>query len=92
LGAKHRHSPIWNLHSVPAEDRDAGPAPTSRTIRDIVEHMGTVFLKYESHVFGDGTQGWNETAIDRVAPGKDAAAMISWLREVTPGSARPWPV
>lgn len=32
-------------------------------------------------MFGDGTRGWDEAAIDGVSPGDDPAEMISWLRK-----------
>lgn len=80
FGTQHWHSLLWNLHNVRPEDWDAEPVPASRTIREIVRHIGIVYLAYESHVFGDGTQGWNDPAIDGVVPGNDPAEMIAWLR------------
>lgn len=81
FGTQHWHSLLWNLHNVRPEDWDARPAPGSRTIRAIVEHIGIVFMAYENHVFGDGTRGWDEVAIDGVSPGENPAEMIAWLRE-----------
>ncbi|MCA9833651.1 MAG: DinB family protein [Thermomicrobiales bacterium] len=81
FGTQHWHSLLWNLHNVRPEDWDAQPAPESRTIRDIVKHIGIVFLGYENHVFGDGTRAWDDPAIDGVLPGDSPAEMISWLRE-----------
>lgn len=80
FGTQHWHSLLWNLHNVRGEDWDTEPAPGCRTIREIVRHIGIVFLAYENHVFGDGTQGWDDPAIDGVSPGTDPAEMIAWLR------------
>lgn len=46
-----------------------------------MNHIGIVFLAYENHVFGDGTQGWDDPAIDGVLPGTDPESMIAWLRQ-----------
>jgi hypothetical protein len=81
FGTQHWHSLLWNLHNVRPEDWDAQPAPGSRTIRDIVEHIGIVFLAYENHVFGDATRAWDDPRIDGVTPDKDPAGMIFWLRQ-----------
>lgn len=81
FGTQHWHSLLWNLHNVRPEDWDAQPTPGSRTIRDIVKHIGIVFLAYENHVFGDGTRGWDDSSIDGVSPGDNPDEMTSWLRE-----------
>ena len=81
FGTQHWHSLLWNLHNVRPEDWDTQPAQGSRTIRDIVQHIGMAFLAYDNHVFGDATRSWSEAAIDGVPPGEAPAEMISWLRE-----------
>lgn len=81
FGTQHWHSLLWNLHNVRPEDWDTPPTPGSRTIREIVSHIGIVFLAYENHIFGDGTRGWDDPVIDGVTPGTSPAEMTLWLRE-----------
>lgn len=80
FGTQHWHSLLWNLHNVRQEDWDTQPAPGSRTIREIVTHIGIVYLAYESHIFGDGTRSWDDPTIDGVTPGSDPEEMMTWLR------------
>lgn len=81
FGTQHWHSLLWNLHNVRPEEWDIQPAPGSRTIRDIVKHIGIVFLGYENHVFGDGTRSWSDSSLGGVSPGEAPDDMISWLRQ-----------
>lgn len=81
FGTQHWQSVLWNLHNVRPEDWDGQPTPNSRTIREIVMHIGIVFLAYENHIFGDGTRGWDDPSIDGVSPDPDPESTLAWLRK-----------
>ncbi len=79
FGTQNWHSLLWNLHNVRSEDWDTPPVPGSRTIREIVGHLGVVCLAYENHIFGDGTRSWSDPGCRDVDPGTDPAVTIAWL-------------
>ena len=78
-GTQHWHSLLWNLHNLRTENWDAPPLSGKRTIRDIVNHFGIVFLAYENHVFGDGSREWDDPSIDGERPGSSPEEVIGWL-------------
>jgi uncharacterized damage-inducible protein DinB len=80
FGWDHWHSIIWNLHNVEPEQWAQLPPGGGRTIRELVVHMGSTFLMYGSHGFGDGSREWGDRAIDGVGPGETPEETIAWLR------------
>ncbi|HYP40441.1 MAG TPA: DinB family protein, partial [Chloroflexia bacterium] len=57
------------------------PPGGRRSIRDIVEHVGSAKLVYENHAFGDANLAWDDpfvTGGDRVSTIPTA---IGWLKE-----------
>jgi uncharacterized damage-inducible protein DinB len=79
-GRLHWHSLIRNLSTVRPEDWDAVPPGGGRTIRELVMHIGKVYLSYASCGFGDGSRDWSDTAIDGLEPGTTPEEVTRWLR------------
>jgi uncharacterized damage-inducible protein DinB len=80
FGRDHWHSLLWNLHNVEPEQWAQPPQGGERTIRELVIHVGTSFLMYENHAFGDGSRDWSDRAIDGIEPGDTPAEACAWLR------------
>lgn len=80
FGWDHWHSIVWNLHNVDPGQWTALPPGGGRTIRELVIHLGTTYLMYASHAFGDGTRVKSDRAIDGVGPGETPEATIAWVR------------
>ena len=75
------HSLLGNLQPLIPEDWTRIPAGGERSIRDIVQHVGSSKFMYHNHAFGDATLTWDAPLAD----GGDALATrdsaIKWLRE-----------
>jgi uncharacterized damage-inducible protein DinB len=80
FGRLHWHSLMRNLSTVRLEDWDALAPGGGRTIRDIVMHIGKVFLLYANHGFGDGTRAWSDTAVNGIDLGMTPDDITRWLR------------
>jgi hypothetical protein len=80
FGWDHWHSILWNLHNVEPEQWTRAPSGGGRTIRELVVHLGTTFLMYASHTFGDGTRVKGDRVIDGLGPGETPVETIAWLR------------
>lgn len=76
------HALLWNLRSV-GEDGWLWLPPTgSRSVFDIVRHVGECKYVYESHAFGGGTISWAvPDTIPPLPPVQHPADVIDWLRE-----------
>src|SRR5436853_583974 len=75
------HSLLGNLRSLTPEDWSWVPPGGERSIRDIVQHVGSCKFMYHNHAFGDATLTWDAPLVE----GGDALAAlapaIEWLRE-----------
>jgi hypothetical protein len=54
---------MGNLRTVAEADWDWTPPDGSRSIRDIVGHVGECKYMYENHAFGDATLTWEHPAV-----------------------------
>lgn len=73
------HSIVRNLDAVTADDWSWLPSGGSRSIKDMVHHVGVCKLMYENHAFGDGSLTWESVEPDPGTLG-DPAAALDWLR------------
>lgn len=80
FGRDHWHSLIWNLSTIEPVQWTALPPGGGRTIREIVLHVGSGFLMYESHAFGDGTRLHGDRIVNGVGPGETPEETTAWLR------------
>jgi hypothetical protein len=53
-----------NLMTVDEDAWNAVPPGASRSIRDIVMHVGGCKYVYENHAFGDGSLSWDSKLVD----------------------------
>ena len=75
------HSLLGNLKAVTPDDWLWVPPGGRRSIRDIVDHVGSGKFIYQHHAFGDAMLHWDDPAVvggDRVATIPTA---VEWLRE-----------
>ena len=80
FGWDHWHSLLWNLHNVAPDEWTRIPPGGGRTIRELVVHMGSTFLMYGSHAFGDRSRNWGDRDIDGLGPGDTPEQTEAWLR------------
>ena len=80
FGWDHWHSLLWNLHNVAPDEWTRMPPGGGRTIRELVVHVGSTFLMYASHAFGDRSRDWSERDIDGLGPGDTPEQTEAWLR------------
>ena len=74
------HSLLGNLHEVTPEDWPLVPHGGSRSIRDIVRHIGICKIMYENHTFGDASLDWDHPFVTGGDALADSASAIVWLR------------
>ena len=78
------HSLLSNVRSLRPEDWLWAPPGGSRSIRDIVRHVGGCKYMYHDYVFGGATPTWEDPLVDGVLDGGDAldsaVSAIAWLR------------
>jgi len=75
------HSLLTNLRGLSPDEWSWLPPRGSRSVRDIVQHVGNCKIMYEHYAFGDGTLDWDDL---EVAGGEALAApdsAITWLRD-----------
>jgi hypothetical protein len=72
---------VGNLRSSRPDDWEWIPDGGSRSIRDIVRHVGACKLMYENHAFGDGKLWWADPLVDGAAHTENLESAIAWLRE-----------
>lgn len=78
------HSLLGNLRSVEPADWDSLPPGGSRSIRDIVAHVGGCLYMYENHAFGDARLTWTESLVEGPAPRGEPVpvdTVLAWLHE-----------
>ena len=76
------HALLGNLRDISAEEWRWRPPGGSRSIRDIVEHVGSCKVMYEDYAFGDGTLGWDDAVVTGGDAMEDASTALAWLRDV----------
>jgi uncharacterized damage-inducible protein DinB len=74
------HSLLGNLGSLRTEDWLWVPAGGSRSIRDIVRHVGGCKYMYHDYAFGGATLTWEDPLIDGVDTLDSSESAITWLR------------
>ncbi|HUS15180.1 MAG TPA: DinB family protein [Chloroflexia bacterium] len=74
------HSLLENLKAVTPEDWTWVPPGGTRSIRDIVGHVGGCKLMYHNHAFGDAQLTWNDPLVDGGDALATPEAAIGWLR------------
>ncbi|MEO8288442.1 MAG: DinB family protein [Chloroflexota bacterium] len=77
---KDWHSLLSNLKLVTPDDWSWVPAGGDRSIKDIVQHVGSCKLMYHNHAFGDAQLTWNDPAVEGAALTETIPSAISWLR------------
>ena len=73
------HSLLGNLADVAPAEWTWLPPGGSRSLRDVVHHVGVCKLMYENHAFGDASLTW-ESVDPPDATLADPAAALAWLR------------
>jgi uncharacterized damage-inducible protein DinB len=79
------HSLLSNLRSLTLEEWPGLPPGGDRSIREIVEHVGSCKLMYENHAFGDARLSWEDPYVDGHDACSTIESAIEWLKE---GQAR----
>ncbi len=75
------HSLLGNLHTVTTEEWRWVPPGGQRSLRDIVQHVGSCKFMYDDHAFGQATLGWEHPLVAGGEALADAASAIAWLRQ-----------
>ena len=75
------HSLLRNVRSVRDEDWQWVPAGGNRSIRDIVQHVGSSKLMYQDHAFGGATLTWDHPLVDGGEALATVASAVAWLQE-----------
>jgi uncharacterized damage-inducible protein DinB len=73
------HSLVGNLADVTPAEWEWLPSAGSRTLREMVHHVGVCKLMYENHAFGDAALTW-ESADPPAATLAEPASALAWLR------------
>ena len=75
------HSLLGNLRSLTPEAWQWVPPGGHRSIRDIVQHVGSCKLMYENHAFGDATLTFDHPLVEGSERLATVASATLWLRE-----------
>ncbi len=75
------HSLLGNLRDVAPEEWRWVPPGGQRSIRDLVQHVGSCKFMYDNHAFGDATLDWEHPLVAGDGILADAASAVVWLRE-----------
>ncbi len=75
------HSLLGNLRDVAPEGWRWVPPGGQRSIRDLVQHVGSCKFMYDNHAFGDATLDWEHPLVAGDGALADATSAITWLRE-----------
>jgi uncharacterized damage-inducible protein DinB len=73
---------MGNLRSLGADDWDWRPPGGERSVRQIVQHVGSCKLMYDEYAFGPGLLTWDNPAVVGVGAVDTPASGIAWLREM----------
>ncbi len=75
------HSLLTNLRAVAPEEWRWVPPGGQRSIRDLVQHVGSCKFMYDNHAFGDASLDWEHPLVAGDDALADAASAVAWLRE-----------
>lgn len=75
------HSLLGNLREIAPVEWTRTPPGGRRSIRDLVQHVGSCKFMYENHAFGDATLDWEHPLVLGGDVLADPATAIGWLRE-----------
>ena len=73
------HSLLTNLRAASEADWTWVPPGGSRSIRDVIRHVGGTKYMYQNHAFGDASLTWDHPLVDGFGALDDAAAAEVWL-------------
>ena len=75
------HSLLGNLRAVAPEEWRWVPPGGQRSLRDLVQHVGSCKFMYDNHAFGDATLDWEHPLVAGDEALADAASATAWLRD-----------
>ena len=75
------HSLLGNLRDVAPEEWTWLPPGGDRSLRDMVQHIGSCKLMYDDHAFGGATLDWDDSLVTGEAALADPASALTWLRD-----------
>ena len=75
------HSLLVNLRAVAPEEWRWLPPGGQRSIRDLVQHVGSCKFMYDNHAFGDATLDWEHPPVAGDEALADTASAVAWLRD-----------
>jgi uncharacterized damage-inducible protein DinB len=75
------HSLLGNLKSVTPDDWLWVPPGGRRSIRDIVDHVGSAKFLYQHHAFGDAVLSWDDPIVEGGNRVSTIPSALEWLRE-----------
>ena len=76
----NEQSLLGNLRSLRPEDWLWVPPGGSRSIRDIVRHVGGCKFMYHDYAFGSAALTWEDPLVDGVDTLASSVSAIAWLR------------
>jgi uncharacterized damage-inducible protein DinB len=76
----NEQSLLGNLRSLAPEDWLWVPPGGSRSIRDIVRHVGGCKFMYHDYAFGGASLTWEDPLVDGVDALASSISAIAWLR------------
>ncbi len=75
------HSLLVNLRAVAPDEWRWAPPGGQRSIRDLVQHVGSCKFMYDNHAFGDATLDWEHPLVAGDETLADSASSVVWLRD-----------
>ncbi|HEX5166897.1 MAG TPA: DinB family protein [Thermomicrobiales bacterium] len=75
------HSLLGNLRDITDDEWCWTPPRGSRSLRDMVEHIGSCKIMYEDYAFGDASLGWEDPVVTGGVALESVATALAWLRE-----------
>jgi hypothetical protein len=75
------HSLLGNLRNIAPVEWTWLPPGGDRSLRDMVQHIGSCKLIYDDHAFGGATLDWDDPLVKGEAVLADPASALPWLRD-----------
>jgi uncharacterized damage-inducible protein DinB len=75
------HALLANLHDITPEEWIWVPPRGARTVRELVEHIGSCKLMYDNHAFGDASFTWDDPLVRGEGFTGDVRTALDWLRD-----------